>query len=233
MRAASDPTTHDRTVPRSRPIVDGLVVAGTFIVILAVALVPLLTGWVMHPVLDAAHAAAWLDTDDATAHALSDRTVTELMFGPGTFAFPGPAGSAFYDTAEIEHLHDVRTLLWLLLGAATLSVLGIALALVRSDRPARIVRAVGLGGLVTAVVVVILGILGVFAFDPMFELFHRLFFPQGDWAFDPRTSHLVQLYPFDFWQIISAALGVVMAVLGVIVWLVARTVVGPGDQAAT
>ncbi len=46
----------------------------------------------MHPVLDAAESAAWLGTDRATAHALSDRTVTELLFGPATFAFGGPSG---------------------------------------------------------------------------------------------------------------------------------------------
>ena len=116
--------------------------------------------------------------------------------------------------AEIDHLRDARTLLWLLFGAATLAMLGIAVALVRSDRPGRIVRAIGLGGAATAVGVVVIGIVGLVAFEPLFELFHRIFFPGGNWAFDPRTERLVQLYPYAFWQVIAAALGVVAASIG-------------------
>ncbi len=86
----------------------------------------------------------------------------------------------------------------------------------------RIVRAIGLGGAATAIGVVVIGIVGLVAFEPLFELFHRIFFPGGNWAFDPRTERLVQLYPYAFWQVIAAALGVVAAILGVIVWLVSR-----------
>ncbi len=228
MDATADPSSLEQAQPRGRVLVDGVTMGATMVVILAIALVPLLSGWVMHPVLDAAQSAAWLGTDPATAHSLSDRTVSELLFGPATFAFGGPAGSPFYDAAEIDHLRDARTLLWLLFGAATIAMLGIAVALVRSDRPGRIVRAVGLGGAATAGAVVVIGIVGLVAFDPLFELFHRIFFPGGNWAFDPRTERLVQLYPYAFWQVIAAALGVVAATIGVIVWLVARWIVGPG-----
>ena len=78
--------------PGRRVIRDGLTVAGTIVAILAIALLPLLTPLVMHPVLDAAQSAAWLGSDPQTARTLSDRTVGELLFGPGTFAFQLPAG---------------------------------------------------------------------------------------------------------------------------------------------
>jgi integral membrane protein (TIGR01906 family) len=206
---------------------DGLTVGGTIVAILAVALLPLLTPLVMHPVLDAAQSAAWLGSDLQTAHALSDRTVDELLFGPGTFAFQLPAGVAFYDAAEIAHLGDARTLLWLLLGAGTLAILALAVALVRSDRPDRIAHAIGLGGAVTSIGVVVIGVVGLIAFEPLFELFHRVFFPGGNWAFDPRTERLVQLYPYAFWQLIAAGLGIVAALLGVVTWAVARWMAGP------
>lgn len=218
--------------PRTRVIRDGLTVGGTIVAILAIALLPLLTPLVMHPVLDAADAAAWLGTSQATTHALSDRTVNELLFGPGTFAFELPAGVAFYDPAEIAHLRDARTLLWLLFGAGTLAILGMGVAVVRSDRPDRIVRAIGLGGAVTAVGVVVIGVIGLVAFEPLFELFHRIFFPGGNWAFDPRTERLVQLYPYAFWQFIAAGLGIVAGVLGVVTWALARRLVGPDTSRA-
>jgi integral membrane protein (TIGR01906 family) len=227
MDAAAGSSNLEVAQPRSRVLIDGLTMAGTALIIIAVALVPLLTSVIMHPVLDAAQSAAWLGTDAAMAHALSDRTVDELLFGPATFAIPGPTGAAFYDPAEIAHLRDARTLLWLLFGSATIALLALCVALVRSSRPARIVRAVGVGGAATAIGVVIIGIVGLVAFEPLFELFHRIFFPGGNWAFDPRTERLVQLYPYAFWQVIAAALGVVAAILGLVVWLVTRLILGP------
>ena len=212
----------------SRVVRDGVTVAGTIVAILAIALLPLLTPLVMHPVLDAAQSAAWLGSDPQTARALSDRTVEELLFGPGMFAFQAPSGVQFYDQAEIDHLRDARTLLWLLFAAGTLAVLTIGVALVRSDRPDRIVRAIGLGGAVTVIGVVIIGVVGFVAFEPLFELFHRIFFPGGNWAFDPRTERLVQLYPFAFWQLIAGGLGLVAGILGFVTWGTARLIAGPG-----
>ena len=93
-------------------------------------------------------------------------------------------------------------------------------------------RAIGLGGAATAIGVVVIGIVGLIAFEPLFELFHRVFFPGGNWAFDPRTEHLVQLYPYAFWQLIAAGLGIVAGVLGIITWAVARWVAGPATGRA-
>jgi hypothetical protein len=226
MDAAADPMLHV-TGRRSRVLADGLTVGATILVILAVALLPLLTPWVMHAALDAARSAAWLGTDAASAHALSDRTVAELLFGPGSFAFDGPDGSPFYGADEVAHLNEARTLLWLLFAAAAVSLLGVLVALVRSAEPADIVRAIGLGGAVTALGVVAIGVVGLIAFEPLFELFHRTFFPGGNWAFDPGTDRVVQLYPYAFWRVTAAALGLTAAVLGVVVWLVARLILGP------
>ena len=232
MDAAVDPALHVAG-RRSRVIADGLTVGATILGILAVALLPLLTPWAMHAFLDSAQSAAWLATDTGTTHALSDHTVNELLFGPGTFSFDGPGGTPFYDTSEVAHLDEARTLLWLLFGIAALAVLGVAVALVRSSSPANIVHAIGLGGAVTVVGVVILAVVGLFAFDPLFELFHRVFFPGGNWAFDPRTERLVQLYPFAFWQVTAAALGVIAGLLGVLVWLTARLILGPDPDLGT
>ena len=201
---------------------DGWVVAMTAFAILALALLPLLTPWAMHPALDAAESPAWLGLDAATTHALSDRTVEELVFGPGTWQGLAPDGTPFYDASEIQHLQDVRQLLWLtfLLGALALVVLLVVLE--RTADTDEVVAAIGLGGAVVAGAVVIGAVLGVVAFDPLFELFHRVFFPQGVWAFDPGSQRLVQLYPFAVWQLMAAALGLIMVVLGIAAWLLAR-----------
>lgn len=206
----------------TRVLRDGLVVAMTALVITALALLPLLTPWVMHPALDAADAPAWLGMDAPTTHAMSDWTVDQLLFGPGTWQGVAPDGTPFYDASEIQHLRDVRQLLWLTFLMGVLALVVLLVILERSADRDRVLAAIGLGGAVVASAVVVLGALGVVAFDPLFELFHRVFFPQGDWAFDPGTQRLVQLYPFAFWQIMATALGVSMVMLGVATWLAAR-----------
>src|SRR5438132_1500168 len=69
---------------------------------------------------------------------------------------------------------------------------------------------------------IVLGVVGWFAFEPLFELFHRVFFPGGNWAFDARSSRLVQLYPYAFWQLAATGLGTGVAVLGILAWAVGR-----------
>jgi hypothetical protein len=219
LRAGS--TTIPSAASRGTALARGLTAAGTIVIIVALALLPLLTPWLMHPMLDSARSAAWLGSSQVQAHALSDRTVAELALGPGTFAFAGPDGAAFYDTAERAHMQDARTLLLLLFAGAAVSAVGITLAVRRRDRIATL-RAISNGGAVTVVAVVVIGVVGFFAFEPLFELFHRIFFPGGNWAFDPRTEHLVQLYPYAFWELAASVLGVVALLLGTLTWWSAR-----------
>ena len=75
--------------------------------------------------------------------------------------------------------------------------------------------ATGMRGLIVAIVVA--GVVAAVAFDPLFELFHTLFFPAGSFTFDPRTDRLVQLFPFDFWSETTIVLGAVIVVAAAVV----------------
>jgi integral membrane protein (TIGR01906 family) len=208
---------------RGRRIVrDGFVVAMTALAIVALALLPLLTPWAMHPALDAADSSAWLGVEAAQTHALSDWTVDELLFGPATWQGVAADGTPFYDASEVQHLRDVRQLLWLTFLVGALALVALLVLLQRSADGDQVMAAIGLGGATVAVAVVVAAIVGALAFEPLFELFHRVFFPQGDWAFDPGSQRLVQLYPFVFWQVMAGALGVLMVILGTLAWLGAR-----------
>ena len=166
--------------------------------------------------------AAWLRIEPAAVHAASDWTVNELLFGPGTWLGPAPDGSPFYGATEVQHLRDVRQLLWLTFVVGALALIAILVLLERSADADQVMAAIGLGGALVAVTVVTAAVVGVLAFDPLFELFHEVFFPQGDWAFDPGSQRLVQLYPFRFWQAMAALLGVLMLLLGIGAWLAAH-----------
>ena len=57
------------------------------------------------------------------------------------------------------------------------------------------------------------------AFDQAFEVFHELFFAGGTYTFDPSTDRLVQLFPIQFWEETTLALGVVLVVIaGAFAW---------------
>ena len=63
------------------------------------------------------------------------------------------------------------------------------------------------------VVVAVLGVAFGLAFDAAFEVFHRIFFPAGSYAFDPATSRLIQLLPGRLWYETSLAFGATLIVL--------------------
>ena len=200
----------------------GLFVA-TILAIIALAVLPLLTPWFLHAALDAAGSAELLGLTATQTHELSDRSLQELVFGPGDFAFEGPDGEPFYDPDERGHLGDARLLLGIFLVAGGIGVVAIGAALgAWTDRRSAIWTVVRRAGLATSIVVIVLGLVSLVAFDSLFTLFHQVFFPGGNWAFDPSSQRLVQLYPFRFWQIAAATLGTLVFVLGLTTWLLGR-----------
>jgi hypothetical protein len=205
---------------------------GTILAIIAVAVLPLLTPVFIHPALDAAGSAEWLGVTAGEAHRMSDLSVMELLAGPGTFAFNGPGESgrgAFYDLSERGHLADARLLLWLCLVAGMVSLAGLGILLARATGEGRRAawRTISRAGATASLAVVALALVSLVAFEPLFTLFHQVFFPGGNWAFDPATQRLVQLYPFAFWQIAAAALGVLVLALGLVTWWLGRRLSRP------
>ena len=71
---------------------------------------------------------------------------------------------------------------------------------------------------------IVLGVFASVAFDQAFELFHEIFFPGGNFAFDPTTERLVQLYPFAFWQSPLPRWGSLLLVGGSLTWWVSARV---------
>jgi hypothetical protein len=209
------------------------VAIGTMIIVVAVGVLSLTTPIYVHGALDRAGAPRFLGVSPVEAHALSDATVGELLLGPGSFIIPfGTSGGSLYDAAEASHLRDARTVLYGLLALAGFSVVVLSVGFARSRRQARYWRAVAAGSGFLVVAFVVIGALFLVAFDAAFTLFHEIFFPGGNWAFDFATQRLVQLYPIPFWEEAVQALGVIVVGLGVVVGLLARRVARRLEAAA-
>jgi len=180
----------------------------TAITILGAVVLSLLTPIYLHPALDLAGSATILGLDRDTVWRLSDRTVSEILVGPGSFAFSATdGGGRFYDELEAGHLRDVRLVLYGFLALWGVGVATMVAALGWARDRVTLWRAVERGALVLAGLLTVLGAFSLIAFDAAFELFHRVFFPGGNYAFDPSSQRLVQLYPIAFWQLTSAVLG--------------------------
>jgi integral membrane protein (TIGR01906 family) len=199
-----------------------LVPVSTMLAIGAVSLLLLLTPVWLHPALDAADSAAWLGMTRQTAHDYSDVTVHDLVFASGDFDFATPAGTPFFDGSERAHMRDVRVVLYGFLLLSTVGALFLGIVTYRRRADAAVFKGISRGGLWLVIGTVVVGIFAAFAFDTAFELFHEIFFPGGNFTFDPTTQRLVQLYPFAFWQYTSAALGLLLIVGGSLAWFVGR-----------
>ncbi len=135
---------------------------------------------------------------------------------------------------EMSHLQDVRTLYqegvalyWLLLA---LLVLGVGLLFVLSDlqRKRHLFRtyaqnALLIAGFVTLGILVVTGI-AMFNFPWLFQVFHQVFFPQGNFAF-AQGSLLISLFPVSFFKdfaILSGATSAALALACIAISIVLR-----------
>ena len=170
---------------------------------------------------DRAQADAWTGFTRDEVHTVTNSVLDQIYLGPPSFD-QAVGGQPVFDLRERAHLADVRTVL-LGLGLVTLIAAAILAVVGAASRGAGWYwRAVRRGATALALLIVAGGVLFAFAFDAMFDLFHRVFFAGGSYTFDPRTERLVQLFPAKFWTDTSIAL----AVVGLVLCLVVRRLAG-------
>jgi integral membrane protein (TIGR01906 family) len=204
------------------------------IVVIAVAILPFLTpAWVSFEQgrTHAAQLTGYTEPDLATA---TNAILHDLVLGPPEFAV-AINGAPVLEDRERAHMRDVRGVFagfYALALAAAVVLVALVWGARRAGHPERAWRAIGAGMRGLMVAIVIAGVVVTFFFDAAFEVFHRLFFPSGSYTFDPRTDHLVQLFPFDFWSETTLVLGGVILVLAVVIWLVTRRLAGAHDRLA-
>jgi integral membrane protein (TIGR01906 family) len=149
---------------------------------------------------------AWLNADESSLVALHERTLLYVLDRA-----PEPAtccgGRALFDESERAHLADVRqvfravNIVWTVAGVLVVGLL------LRARLRGYLVRMVRDGALWSAVGVLAVGIVAAVAFEPAFLAFHYVFFPQGNFLFDPATSNLLRLYPESYWYGVTLRVG--------------------------
>jgi integral membrane protein (TIGR01906 family) len=146
------------------------------------------------------------ETDLETAvavHGAWSRYVTGGVNDPPRATLPP------FNEDEYGHMTDVRRVFD---GAKLGAIFGIVVIIVRLQRArargaAEMWRLVRVGTLAAAAGVVLIGLIAIVAFEPLFLAFHYVFFPQGNFLFDPATSNLVRLYPDWYWEGMTGRIG--------------------------
>jgi uncharacterized membrane protein len=128
---------------------------------------------------------------------------------------------------------DVRAVFRAAEIAAALGLVVAAFRVWRARREGRGMRLVRDAALVAVAVVAVIGVAAAFAFDSLFLLFHEVFFPQGNFLFDPTSSNLLRLYPDWYWQGITAGVAVSFIALALLVAVAAHLTLRPGSNTYT
>lgn len=147
--------------------------------------------------------------------------LSDVVFGPPAFAAT-VNGQPVLDRAERLHMVDVHNVLRLFGGVVGLAILALVVIGWTNRRSDWLWRAIGRGSGALVIVGVVVGVAVLFFFDTAFLLFHLVFFPQGNFSFDPRTERLTQLFPDRFWTETSIGVAIVGLVVAVAVTLFAR-----------
>lgn len=153
--------------------------------------------------------------------AVTGSMLSDVIFGPPDFA-ARVDGETVLGAAERSHMVDVFTVLRVFELLFGISVLALSAIIVASRRRRWAWRAVARGSGALALFGVVAGIAILLFFDAAFLLFHLIFFPQGNFAFDPRTQRLTQLFPEQLWAETAAGIAFVGLVVSGSVTILAR-----------
>ena len=122
-----------------------------------------------------------------------------------------------FNPREVLHMRDVKRLVWIVYGVATLSGIYLLLAtgvgvVTRPRFPREMARLCVWGSGLTIGLVAAIGLFALVGFDTLFLKFHQFSFSNDLWQLNER-DYLLLLFPQDFW-------------LDATIWVATRAVAG-------
>ena len=125
-----------------------------------------------------------------------------------------------FNPREVLHMRDVKRLVWMVYGIATVS--GVYLLLFTGvgviawpQFPREVARLFIWGGGLTIGLVAAIGLFALVGFDTLFLKFHQFSFSNDLWQLDASRDYLLMMFPQEFW-------------LDATIWVATRAVAGAG-----
>ena len=111
-----------------------------------------------------------------------------------------------FNSREVQHMADVKRLIWGVYGVQwasflyLLAWLACGVVLWRRALLRRVAMLALWGCSVTVGLVLAVGITAWVSFDSLFVVFHRLSFSNALWQLDPSRDYLIRIFPEGFWS---------------------------------
>jgi integral membrane protein (TIGR01906 family) len=111
-----------------------------------------------------------------------------------------PDGKSMYNTRELHHMRDVKTVTRIAYQIATFgSIIYITCAIILYRRNRPLLRQALWGGAIfTLSIIAAIIVIAVLNWDFFFTGFHTIFFTSGTWRFE-YSDTLIRLFPEQFW----------------------------------
>lgn len=144
---------------------------------------------------------------------------------------------SLFNPRETAHMADVKDRFLLMNRVQEFSVLYLltfvaAVVLWSREVTTRGLAALFLAGcVVTVAAIAAAGVLAMSGFDAAWEQFHVLIFSNDFWLLDPRTDHLIQMFPPAFWESIVFFIGLLTAAQAALIFLVSALYLGATRRA--
>ncbi len=125
---------------------------------------------------------------------------------------------SLFNERETAHLRDVKNLFRLTFRAQEIGIVFVLTYVVsvfvwtREGSLRRLAGETLAASLATAAVILGLGAVAITGFEGAFEQFHFIAFDNDLWRLNPRTDHLIQMFPEDFWFDVTLLVGVMTLV---------------------
>ena len=127
---------------------------------------------------------------------------------------------SLFNVRETTHMADVRDLmgtlftvqLWSVALVITLAVLMLVLW-----PPRMLAAAAFYGSVLTAIILGMASLTALVGFDGAWSALHGVAFTNDFWELNPRTDHLIQMYPEAFWFEVTMLIGIVTLLFAVII----------------
>lgn len=150
---------------------------------------------------------------------LHQRTLAYVLGDAPALPSFATTSQPLFAESERSHLADVRAV-FQATKLAFLAGLVVVFAALRWTERAKRTRLVRDAAIAAGAGTALVAIAAAVAFEPLFLLFHQVFFPQGNFLFGP-DSNLLLLYPEPYWYGVTLRIGLTFVALMVTIALAA------------
>ena len=142
-----------------------------------------------------------------------------------------PDGSPLFNTRELRHMQDVKTLTQITYATTILIAVIVLIAAIALNRAGKLRMALFRGSLFTLAIIASIVTAAVVNWNFFFTGFHTLFFESGTWYF-AYSDTLIRLFPEQFWFDAALTIGTLTtleaALILFLTWYHRRTAPQPG-----